>query len=400
MRISKFASKVSLSETGAMDEKVRAIRAAGREVFNFGVGQPDFPTPANICEAGIQAIRDGKTRYTSPMGTAELRKGIARKLLEENGLTYGTDQIIVSGGAKHSIHNLLAAVVSPDEEVLMPTPGWVSYPSMIRLLGAECVPVPTRLEDEFKITPAGLRAAITPRTVGIILNSPCNPTGAVYSEAELRALIPVLNEANLWVIADEIYEKIVFDGRRHVSIAALDPAIAARTAVVNGVSKSYSMTGWRIGYAAGPADWIRAASAIQSHQAGNPCSISQEATQFALHAGGESAEAMRAAFERRRDLVMRLLGGTDGCELFAPQGTFYLFPRVVSFLGTRTTGPSLMTDNDLVHWLLDQTGVATVSGTAFAAPGHLRISFAASEESLERGLGSMRKALEGLGRAQ
>jgi aspartate aminotransferase len=397
MRISRFASKVGLSETGAVDEKVRELRAAGREVFNFGVGQPDFPTPPGICEAGIQAIRDGKTRYTSPMGTLELRKGIAKKLHEENRLTYGADQILVSGGAKHSIHNLLAAVVSPDEEVLMPTPGWVSYPSMIRLLGAECVPVPTRLEEEFKITPAGLRAAITPRTVGIILNSPCNPTGAVYSEAELRALIPVFNEAKLWVIADEIYEKIVFDGRRHESIAALDPSIASRTAVVNGVSKSFSMTGWRIGYAAGPVDWIRAAAAIQSHQAGNACSISQEATLTALEGGHDSAEAMRVAFERRRDLVVRLLAGIDGLDIFPPQGTFYLFPRVESFLGTRTNGPSLKADKDLVHWLLDQSGVATVPGIAFGAPGHLRISFAASEETLERGLGAMRGALETLG---
>lgn len=282
MKISRFASKVGLSETGAMDEKVREIRAAGREVFNFGVGQPDFPTPGDICEAGIQAIRDGKTRYTSPMGTVELRKEIARKLREENGLDYRHDQILVSSGAKHSIHNLLAAVVSPDEEVLVPMPGWVSYPSMIRLLGGECVPVPTRLEDSFKMTPEVLRAAITPKTVGIILNSPCNPTGAVCSGSELLALVPVLNEAGLWVIADEIYEKILFDGRRHVSIATLDPALAARTAVVNGVSKTYSMTGWRIGYAAGPSDWIRAAAAIQSHQAGNACSISQEATFFAL----------------------------------------------------------------------------------------------------------------------
>lgn len=400
MKISKFASKVGLSETGAMDEKVRAIRAAGREVFNFGVGQPDFPTPEEICGAGIQAIRDGKTRYTSPMGTVELRKEIARKLEVDNGLTYAPEQILVSGGAKHSIHNLLAAVVSPEEEVLVPTPGWVSYPSMIRLLGAECVHVSTRLEDGFKVTAEALRAAITPRTVGIILNSPCNPTGAVYSQAELEALVPVLNEFGLWVIADEIYEKIVFDGRRHVSIAALDRSVAERTAVVNGVSKTYSMTGWRIGYAAGPADWIRSSAAIQSHQAGNACSISQEATLYALREGEKSAAAMRAAFEKRRDLVMRMLGGLDGCDLFTPEGTFYLFPRIEAFLGKRGSGVSLMTDNELVHWLLEQSGVATVSGTAFAATGHLRISFAASEEALERGLGAMRRSLETLGRAR
>ncbi|MDM7915256.1 MAG: pyridoxal phosphate-dependent aminotransferase, partial [Candidatus Eisenbacteria bacterium] len=333
MKISRFASKVGLSETGAVDELVRARKREGLEVYNFGVGQPDFPTPESACEAGIRAIREQKTRYTSPMGTIELRQAIAEKMRREQGLEYDpAGEILVSSGAKHSIHNMLAAVLSPGEEVLLPTPAWVSYPSMVALLGGEPRYVETALEDRFKMAAEKLRAAITPRTVGLILNSPCNPTGAVYAPEELRALAAVILEKKLWVVADEIYEKILFDGRRHAGLVTVEPALRESVAVVSGVSKTYSMTGWRIGYAAGPKDWIQAASAIQSHQAGNPCSVSQEAVRHALHACDEEAEAMRRAFERRRDLVMRLLEGVPGLELFRPEGTFYLFPRIVGLL--------------------------------------------------------------------
>jgi aspartate aminotransferase len=392
MKIAKFASKVGLSETAAIDEKARAMKKEGREVFNFGVGQPDFPTPREVCDAGIQAIRDQKTRYTSMIGTVELRQVVSEKLKKENGLEYGTGEILISSGAKHSIHNLLSAALSPDEEVLVPTPAWVSYPNMIRLLGGVPTFVPTSVEDGFKLTPEKLRAAITPRTTGLLLNSPCNPTGAMYSEAELAALVPVILDAGLWVISDEVYERIVFDGRRHVSIAALDSRLRDRVAVVNGVSKSFSMTGWRIGYAAGPKDWIVAAGAVQSHQAGNPCSISQEAAQFAIARSGANAGAMCEAFERRRDLVMRVLDGTPGCDLFAPQGTFYLFPRIRSVL--KKNGAGIKSDPELVSWLLEQTGVATVPGEAFISPGHLRISFAVEDATLEKGLKLMRGALE------
>ena len=397
MKISRFAASVGLSQTGAIDELVRELRGQGREVFNFGVGQPDFPTPAEICEAGITAIREQKTRYTSPMGTLELREAVAAKLHEENHLTCRPSEILISSGAKHALHNMLAATVSPGEEVLLPTPAWVSYPSMIRLLGAEPRFVPSSVEEGFRVSPDALRKAVTPRTVGLVLNSPCNPTGAAYSESDLRKLAGVIDEFGLWVITDEIYERILFDGRRHASLATVAPALRDRIAVVNGVSKAFSMTGWRIGYAAGPEDWIRAASAIQSHQSGNPCSISQEAARFALRSAGPSVEAMRVSFEHRRDLVMRLLDGMAGCELFRPEGTFYVFPRIASYLGTRPTGGSISTDVELVSRLLEASGVATVPGTAFTAPGHLRISFAAPEEILDRGLRRLREALERLG---
>jgi len=398
VRIGTFASRVGLSETGAVDEKVRQLTRQGRRVFNFGVGQPDFPTPGEVCEAGIAAIREGKTRYTSPMGTIELREAVAAKLRDENHLSYDpAREILISSGAKHSIHNLLAAALSPGDEVIVPVPTWVSYPSMIHLLGAEPRFVATGLEDGFRLTGEMLRSAVGPRTVGLLLNSPCNPTGAVYTEEDLRAVASAALEAGLWIITDEIYERILFDGRRHVSLATVEPALRARIAIVNGVSKAFSMTGWRIGYAAGPADWITAASAIQSHQCGNPCSISQEASRYALQAAGRHAEAMRAVFERRRDLVMRILRGTAGLDLFEPEGAFYLFPRVSSFLGARKGGGGLNSDAELVSWLLDETGVATVPGGAFHAPEYLRISFAASEETLETGLGLLRGALEKLG---
>ncbi len=400
MKLARFTEKVGLSETGAMDEKVRERKRRGLEVFNFGVGQPDFPTPKDICEAGIQAIRDGKTRYTSPTGILELREAVAARLKKEQGLEYTASQILVSSGAKHAIHNLLAAVVSPDEDVILPAPAWVSYPSMVRLVGGNPVIAPTRLEDGFKLTPEALRKAITPRSVGIILNTPGNPTGAVYSETELAALVPVLRESGLWVITDEIYDRILFDGRRHRSLAAIAPDLRERIAIVNGVSKSFAMTGWRIGYAAGPSDWIRMAGAIQSHQAGNPCSISQEATLHALQGAGESVETMRAAFQKRRDLVMEMLAGLEGCDLFRPEGTFYLLPRIAAYLGERKNGPTLASDPDFVAWLFDSTGVATVAGSAFQAQGHVRISFAASEETIRAGLGRMRRAMEELGPAR
>lgn len=400
MKLSQFTEKVGLSETGAMDEKVRERKRQGLEVFNFGVGQPDFPTPPDVCEAGITAIREGKTRYTSPTGLLELREAVADRFKAEQGLEFKSSEILVSGGAKHSIHNLLAAVVSPDEDVLLPTPAWVSYPSMIRLVGGNPVFVPTRLEDGFKLTADALRRAITPKSVGIILNTPGNPTGAVYSEDDIQAIVPVLRESGLWVITDEIYDRILFDGRRHRSLAAIAPDMRDRIAIVNGVSKSYAMTGWRIGYAAGPADWIRMAGAIQSHQAGNACSISQEATLYALRTPGESVETMRAEFQKRRDLVMEMLAGLHGCDLFRPEGTFYLLPRIAAYLGDRKSGPSLASDAEFVAWLFDSTGVATVAGGAFEAKGYVRISFAASEAALREGLTRMRRAMEEIGPAR
>ena len=400
MRRSKYAAAIGFSATGEVDDHVRQRRQRGEKVFDFGVGQPDFPTPEEACQGGIRAIRDGATRYTSPKGTLELRRAIAAKLAADNRLEYSpAEEILVSSGAKSSLHCLLAAVVSPGEEVLLPTPTWVSYPAMVSLVGGTPRYVETLLEDRFRLTAERLRAAIGPRVVGLMLNSPCNPTGAVYRREELKEIGSVVREAGLWVITDEIYEKIIFDGRGHVSLAEADPELRDSIAVVNGVSKAYAMTGWRIGYAAGPAGWIGTAASIQSHQVGNPCSISQEAARAALEGDGKATDAMCREFARRAGRVVELLSGIDGLEIFRPEGTFYILPRIAPFLGPRKNGPSLRGDSDLAFWLLEETGVATVPGTAFAAPGHLRFSFATSDQVIEDGLGRVREALGRLGPA-
>lgn len=397
VKSSRFASRIGLSPIAALDEKVRALTLEGREIVNFGVGQPDFPTPEAIGEAGIEAIRNGMTRYTSPMGSFEMREAVAEKLRTENRLEYAASEILISSGSKQALHCILAAVLSPGEEVILPTPAWASYPAIIRLLGGEPCFVETRLEDRFKLTPEKLKKSLSPRVTGLLINSPCNPTGAVYSPEELRALAAVIKDAGLWVVADEIYERIVFGSSRHTSLPAVEPELRDKTAIVSGVSKSFSMTGWRIGYAAGPSEWIRTASSIQSHQAGSACSISQEAARYALVSSGDDAANMRAAFERRRDITLELLCGVEGLELLRPEGTFYAFPRVSSFLGPRDPGVCLSTDEDLAGWLLDEAAVATVPGTAFAAPGHLRISYAVSDDLLTKGLKSLRRALVKLG---
>jgi aspartate aminotransferase len=387
-----------LSATGAIDERARRLAEEGREIFNFGVGQPDFSTPDPAVAAAIRAIGDGKTRYTSPRGTIELRRAVVEKLKRDNGLDYSPEEeVLVSCGGKHAIHNLLSAVLSPGEEVLLPTPTWVSYPAMIRLLGGVPRFVETRLEQGFRPNAGRLRESLTPRTVGLVINSPCNPSGAVLGREELLDLADVIEEAGLWVITDEIYERIIFDGHCHLSLPSVAPTLRSSVAVVNGVSKTFAMTGWRIGYAAAPAPWIETAASIQSHQTGNACSVSQEAAIAAIRSPGEATESMRRVFEKRRNQVVSILESTDGLEVFSPEGTFYAFPGVGAFLGIRPRGPNITTDTELATWLLDEAGVATVPGTAFAAPGHLRISFACDEESLTAGLDRLVQALDSLG---
>jgi len=398
MRKSLYASRVTSSATGVVDDRARELRRQGRRVFNFGAGQPDFPTPAEIAASGIDAIRQGLTRYTSPRGTLELREAIAGKLKRKTGQVYSpATEIFVSGGAKQSIHHLLASVLSPGEEVLVPSPCWVSYPEIIHLLGGEVRFVGTRIDERFRLTPEALRSAIGPRAVGLILNNPCNPTGTVYRSDELRGILRIVRESGLWVIADEIYEEIVFGGTEHVSLAKIGEDLRDRLAIVSGVSKAYSMTGWRIGYATGPEDWVATAASIQSHQAGNACTISQEAARHAITGCDSAVETMRSTFERRRDLVVERLQGIKGLRFVPPEGTFYLFLDVSAFLRGAGSVGDPDSDVDLAAWLLEETGVVTVPGTAFAAKGFLRISFATSEDELDEGLTLMCEALERLG---
>jgi aspartate aminotransferase len=396
---SRFASRVGFSETGAISERAAALAREGRSVINLSVGQPDFDTPPAAMEGARAALLQGKTRYTAPHGTLELRQEIARKFERENQISVDpAHEIFVSSGAKQAVFELLAAVVSPDEEILIPAPAWVSYGAMVRLLGATPQFLPSDRSTRYRLTPDALRAAIGPRTTGIVINTPNNPTGVVYRREELAALAEVVAESGLWVVSDEIYERIVFEGHPHCSWGTAAPQLTDRLAIVNGVSKAFAMTGWRIGYAAGPREWIEMAIAIQSQASGNPCSISQEAARCALAQCDSDAARMRDAFESRRSIVLSLLEGTPGLHVFPPEGAFYVFVGVQALLDRpKGSGPRFTSDEELAAWLLEETGVATVPGTAFAAPGHIRISFAASEEQLREALQRVRGAIASLG---
>jgi aspartate aminotransferase len=391
MKRSNRAQTARFSTTLAIDEKARKLKAGGVKLWGFGAGQPDFPTPEAISAAGIQAIRDGKTVYTSPQGTVEVRRAICAKLQRDNGLTYEPEEVVVSAGAKQAIYMALAVLVDPGDEVLVPAPYWVSYPEMVRLLDGVPVILPTDESTDFKITPAQLAAAITPRTVAIILNTPSNPTGSVYERAELEALGRVLAERGLHLITDEIYERILYEGAVHVSPAAVSPSLRGMTAVVNGVSKAFSMTGWRIGYLAAPRDWADPAVAMQSHLSGNPCSISQEATLAALTGNDATVRAMAETFARRRMRVLELLAQAPGLRIVPPKGAFYVFPDFSAYYGRSLdgSGKAVSGSQGMAEFLLDTARAVLVPGDAFGSDRHLRISFACSETVIEEGLGSL-----------
>ncbi|MCC7143915.1 MAG: pyridoxal phosphate-dependent aminotransferase [Candidatus Eisenbacteria bacterium] len=396
MMLSSRAQALEPSTTLAIDERARTLSAQGIKIWNFGAGQPDFPTPRIAAAAGEAAIREGKTRYTASNGTAELRRAIAEKLERENGFAVEPKCVLVSNGAKQSLYVLLAAVLDPGDEVIVPAPYWVSYPEQIKLLGG--VPRFVRSDEQtgFRMTAEALRSVITPRTRAVILNTPVNPSGAVYPRAELVALAQVIVDHDLLLITDEIYEKILYDRAEHVSAASLGPEVARRTATVHGVSKAYSMTGWRIGYAAGPAEWIEAAGGIQSHLSGNACSISQEAAIAALTGAAAEVAQMVTTFARRRERVLGWLAKANALSICAPQGTFYAFPDVSSLFGAATNGRRIADGNDLATYLLDEARVAIVPGEAFGSPRHLRISFATSDEMIDGGLSALVEALNRL----
>ena len=393
MKHSGRARTVRLSTTLAIDEKARALTAQGVKLWNFGAGQPDFPTPAHIAEAGVWAIHEGKTVYTSPQGTLALRQAICRKLEVENGLHYAPDEVIVSAGAKQALYLALATLVDPGDEVLVPSPYWVSYPEMIRLCDGVPRFLPTSEATSFKVTPEQVAAAVGPRTVGLILNTPSNPTGTVYTRAELEALDAVVAERQLHLITDEIYERLLYDGAVHVSPAAVSPSLRGRTAVVNGVSKAYSMTGWRIGYLAAPRDWTGPAIAMQSHLTGNACSISQEASVAALSGSDESIREMGRIFAARRSRVLSLLAEAPELAVSPPLGAFYAFPDFSAYYGRSTGGRTVAGSTQMAEYLIDEAHVVLVPGDAFGSDRHLRISFAVSDAVIEEGLRSMVAAL-------
>ena len=398
MKTSAALDRIKPSPTLAISGRVMDLQRAGIDVIGLGAGEPDFDTPDFIKEAGIQAIRDGKTRYTQVDGTPELKEAVAVKFARDNGLTYARDQISVNVGGKHSLFNALMATLDPGDEVIVPAPYWVSYPDVVLLTGATPVFVEAGPEQAYKLTPAQLDAAITPRTKWLILNSPSNPTGAGYTAAELRALGEVLaRHPQVWVFADDMYEKITYDGFEFATIAQVCPDLYDRTLTVNGCSKAYSMTGWRIGFAGGPSWLIKAMAKLQSQSTSNPCSIAQAAATVAL-TGDQSFLTERArVFQGRRDLVVSALTAIPGMTCPTPEGAFYVYPSFPDLIGKTTPGGKVIgNDEDFVAYLLDDAKVAAVQGAAFGLSPAMRISYATSTELLTEACARITKACAAL----
>ncbi|MBV6658225.1 MAG: pyridoxal phosphate-dependent aminotransferase [Devosiaceae bacterium] len=378
-------ARIKPSATIAVTNKARELKAAGRDVIGLGAGEPDFDTPENIKEAAIAAIRDGKTKYTAVDGIPELKAAISAKFARDNDLSYEPAQITVGTGGKQVLYNALVATLNPGDEVLIPTPYWVSYPDMVLLAGGTPTFVETTIETSFKLTAEALDAAITPKTKWFIFNSPSNPSGAAYSQAELKALTDVLaKHPHVWVMTDDMYEHLVYDDFVFATPAQVEPALYERTLTVNGVSKAYAMTGWRIGYAGGPAHLIKAMAKIQSQSTSNPSSISQWAAVEALGGTQEFIAPNNEIFKGRRDLVVSMLNQANGLSCPTPEGAFYVYPSCAGTMGkTAPSGKTLQTDEDFVTELLESEGVAVVQGSAFGLGPNFRVSYATSNAALE-----------------
>ncbi len=382
--IADSLSRVKPSATIAVSTKARELKAAGRDVIGLGAGEPDFDTPDNIKDAAIEAIRRGETKYTAADGMPELKQAICDKFKRENELEYEPKNVSVGTGGKQILYNALVATLNPGDEVLIPAPYWVSYPDMVLLAGGEPVAIDTTQEDNFKLKPEALRAAITDKTKWLIFNSPSNPTGGGYTHDELKALTDVLLDfPHVWVMTDDMYEHLVYDDFKFVTPAQVEPKLKDRVLTCNGVSKAYAMTGWRIGYAAGPVDLINAMRKIQSQSTSNPSSISQWAALEALNGPQDFLQERSDAFKARRNMVVGLLNECDGIDCLTPEGAFYVYPSVKGCMGKTTkAGTKLETDGDFVTALLEEEGVATVPGEAFGTSPHFRVSYATSTEAL------------------
>lgn len=390
--MSNRVQSLAPSQTLAMSQKSNELKAQGVDVINLSVGEPDFNTPEHIKEAAKRAVDENYTFYTPVPGYMTLRKAISEKLKKENGVDFAPEQIVVSGGAKQSLCNVVLSVINPGDEVIIPTPAWVSYVEMVHLAEGKNVLVPATIEQDFKITPEQLRAALTERTRLIIFCSPSNPTGSVYSREELAELVKVLADyPDVLVLADEIYEHINFTGS-FTSLASF-PEIADRVCIVNGVSKAYAMTGWRIGFLAAPMWLARATNKLQSQYTSGASSIAQKAAEAAYTGSQECVEEMRKAFERRRDLVVGLARTIPGWKVNNPQGAFYLFPEVSSYFGKRYGDTVINNDSDLAMYLLEEGHVATVAGSAFCTPGYIRLSYATSDDNIREAMRRIEAAL-------
>lgn len=379
----------------SLTSAARRLREEGVDVISLTAGEPDFPTPAHVKMAAIRAIEEDFTHYTANEGIRELVDAIVRKFKDDNALRFEPPQILVSSGAKHSIFNALQAICNPGDEVVLAAPYWVSYPAMVRLVDATPVIVKSSAATGFKISPRMLRRAINDRTKAFIFNSPSNPTGAVYSQGEIEELAEVIRATGIYVIADEIYEKIIYDGARHFSIGSIR-GIRDQVITVNGVSKAFAMTGWRIGYLGGPKDVVRAAAKIQSHTTSNATSISQRAALAALSTPSSEVSVMVSEFKRRRDFVLDELKRVPGIGIDVPPGSFLLFPSVESYAGRRKNGSVVKDDLDLCHILLEEEHLAVIPGTAFGMANHIRISYSRSMGELEEGMKRLRRGLEKL----
>ncbi len=390
--ISNRVQALAVSATLAMSQKSAELKAQGVDVINLSVGEPDFPTPAHIKEAAKRAIDDNFSFYTPVAGYMSLRKAISEKLRRENGIDFAPEQIVVGNGAKQELCNVILAAVNPGDEVVIPTPAWVSYVEMVKLAEGRAVTVATGIESDFKVTPAQLEAAITPRTRMVILCSPSNPTGSVYTPAELQGLVDVLAKyPDVIIMADEIYEHIRF-GAEIRSLASF-PEVADRVVVINGVSKAYAMTGWRIGYCAAPLWLAKAVNKLQGQYTSGASSIAQKAAEAAYNGPQECVEEMRKAFERRRNLVVSLARAIPGMKVNEPAGAFYLFPEVSRFLGKKAGDRVIATSGDLALYLLEEAHGATVDGAAFCAPGYIRLSYATSDDNIREAMARIAAAL-------
>ena len=387
-------SRVKPSATIAISAKAAALKAQGRNIIALSFGEPDFDTPDNIKEAAIKAIRSGDTKYTAVDGTAKLKEAIVAKFKRENGLTYSTKQVTVGTGGKQVLYNAFMATLSAGDEVIIPAPYWVSYPDMVLLAEGTPVFVPCTQESGFKMKAADLEKAITPKTKWVLLNSPSNPSGAAYTQAELKALTDVLvRHPHVWVLTDDMYEHLVYDDFKFATPAQIEPSLYNRTLTMNGVSKAYCMTGWRIGYAGGPEHLIKAMGDVQSQSTSNPSSISQAAAVEALNGVQDFIPRNNAVFKQRRDLVVKMLNAAQGLDCHTPEGAFYVYPSCAGLIGATTpSGQKLKNDEDVCGYLLESQGVAVVHGAAFGLSPHFRVSYAAATEVLEEACRRIQKA--------
>ncbi|BAY08444.1 pyridoxal phosphate-dependent aminotransferase [Calothrix sp. NIES-2098] len=382
MKLAARVSQVTPSLTLAIAAKAKAMKAEGVDVCSFSAGEPDFDTPAHIKAAAVKALDEGKTKYGPAAGEPKLREAIARKLKADNGLDYKAENVIVTNGGKHSLYNLIVALIDPGDEVIIPAPYWLSYPEMVTLVGGVSVIVPTDASTGYKITPEQLRKSITPKTKLFILNSPSNPTGMVYTPEEIKALAEVVVDADIFVVSDEIYEKILYDGAEHISIGSLGKEIFDRTLISNGFAKAYSMTGWRIGYLAGPVEIIKATSTIQGHSTSNVCTFAQYGAIAALESSQDCVEEMRQAFAKRRQVMLDRLNAIPGLSCPKPDGAFYLFPDI-----SKTGLKSL----EFCDALIEEHQVAVIPGIAFGADSNIRLSYATDMATIEKGMDRLEK---------